>query len=151
MLLENTPIQKKQYICGLFLFVAGLFLSWLYNSKTFNPAKLLPPCSFRAITGFICPGCGCTRATLALFRGDFIDSFKNNPIVLYCFVIYMLFMVSYTWYYIKKGLLCLAAKITNPSHAKKRSPRKPLFNLSFNQLYFGLILTIIQWIVRLSS
>jgi hypothetical protein len=39
----------------------------------------LPACPLFSITGIPCPGCGSTRATLALAGGDFIGAFLLNP------------------------------------------------------------------------
>jgi len=39
------------------------------------------PCMLRTITGMPCPGCGLTRATLALFRLDAAEAFRDNPMV----------------------------------------------------------------------
>ncbi|HEU4395588.1 MAG TPA: DUF2752 domain-containing protein, partial [Planctomycetota bacterium] len=38
-------------------------------------------CGFRAITGADCPGCGMTRATLALARGDAAGAWRWHPAV----------------------------------------------------------------------
>lgn len=39
------------------------------------------PCPFRALTGWWCPGCGLTRATHHLFRGDVTQAFRYNVLV----------------------------------------------------------------------
>ena len=43
-------------------------------------APLLPACPFHALTGLPCPGCGTTRAALALARGDVFSAFGWNPL-----------------------------------------------------------------------
>ena len=42
-----------------------------------------PPCLFHWLTGYYCPGCGGTRAVLALLRGHFLRSFLYHPLVPY--------------------------------------------------------------------
>jgi len=48
------------------------FLPWL--------APIVPGCPFHALTGVPCPGCGTTRAVLALARGDVTGAFGWNPL-----------------------------------------------------------------------
>ncbi len=40
-------------------------------------------CFFHELTGLYCPGCGGTRAFIALMEGDLARSFFYHPIVLY--------------------------------------------------------------------
>lgn len=40
------------------------------------------PCPFRLATGLWCPGCGLTRATHFLFRGDLSAAFRYNLFVI---------------------------------------------------------------------
>lgn len=42
------------------------------------------PCLFHELTGFYCPGCGGTRAVLALLAGHPVLSFLYHPLVPYC-------------------------------------------------------------------
>lgn len=56
----------------------------------------VPPCTFHVITGLYCPGCGGTRATFALFRGQVLRSLKLNPFVLYSWIVGGWFMISQT-------------------------------------------------------
>lgn len=37
------------------------------------------PCQFARVTGCPCPGCGLTRATLAILRGDLAAAFAMQP------------------------------------------------------------------------
>ena len=54
------------------------FLPWL--------APLVPGCPFHALTGVPCPGCGTTRAALALARGDVPAAFGWNPLAAAAFL-----------------------------------------------------------------
>jgi hypothetical protein len=38
-------------------------------------------CNFRRLSGWNCPGCGGTRATLALLDGDLLRALRMNPLV----------------------------------------------------------------------
>jgi hypothetical protein len=39
----------------------------------------MPFCLFRAVTGLPCPGCGVTRALIAIARGDYRKAWRLNP------------------------------------------------------------------------
>ncbi|MEG2805264.1 DUF2752 domain-containing protein [Stenotrophomonas sp.] len=41
-----------------------------------------PPCSFHAITGYYCIGCGLTRALHALAHGDVLTAVSMNPLAM---------------------------------------------------------------------
>jgi hypothetical protein len=42
----------------------------------------LPPCTFRELTGWACPGCGGTRAAHYLLHGDLRQALRLNPVVI---------------------------------------------------------------------
>ncbi|RYD71796.1 MAG: DUF2752 domain-containing protein [Verrucomicrobiaceae bacterium] len=42
--------------------------------------RTFPPCAFHALTGWACPSCGMTRATLKLLAGDIPAAFAFNPL-----------------------------------------------------------------------
>lgn len=60
-------------------------------------ANVLPTgCLFNKVTGYQCLACGGTRAFNALIHGHILTSLKYNPVVLYFFIIFSWFMIS--WY-----------------------------------------------------
>ncbi len=60
----------------------------------FLTASFGMPCLFRTITGLYCPGCGGTRALIALLHGNLILSFFYHPLVLYVAVLAVIYLVS---------------------------------------------------------
>lgn len=79
---------------------------------------LLSECSFKTHFGMYCPGCGGTRALIALLQGDVIQSLKYNPIIL----LFILDILSMT----------LLSIVENRSQEKYRGVKIRLFvNLSF--------------------
>ena len=50
------------------------------------------PCPFRTLTGWWCPGCGLTRATHHLLRGDVVQALRFN-----LFVLVILAALTATW------------------------------------------------------
>jgi hypothetical protein len=55
-----------------------LLLGWLW---IFDPSEAdLPLCTFHAMTGLDCPGCGATRATHELLHGRFGSAMHYNAL-----------------------------------------------------------------------
>ena len=44
---------------------------------------IMPPCKLYNNFGLMCPGCGGTRSVEALLHGDFLTSFRLNPLVIF--------------------------------------------------------------------
>ncbi|MBI2486357.1 MAG: DUF2752 domain-containing protein [Deltaproteobacteria bacterium] len=47
-------------------------------------------CPFKALTGILCPGCGMTRAFLAIAEADFVGAFHFNPFSIPLFAFFVL-------------------------------------------------------------
>ncbi len=62
--------------------VAALGLWLVYHYDPNAAGSRFPPCLFRALTGFYCPGCGMTRALHALLHLDIATAFRMNPLVM---------------------------------------------------------------------
>lgn len=73
--------MKPQVIKILLICSGVITLICLYYFV--NPAHCVwvPKCPFYMLTGYKCPGCGTQRALHAFLRGDIINGFKHNPIL----------------------------------------------------------------------
>lgn len=63
--------------------------------------EYMPPCILHHFTGLYCPGCGGTRAALALLHGQLLKSLYYHPLVLYA-------AVCFAWYLLKQGVKALS-------------------------------------------
>ncbi len=61
------------------------------------------PCLFRMFLNIPCPGCGMTRALLALLKLDLADAFSHHPMIFAMPVIYLYFLFDGTLFR-KKGV-----------------------------------------------
>lgn len=63
------------------LFLIGLGVVGLYTAVSgLAPKEVsLIPCIFHSLTDLVCPGCGMTRACLALTQGQFTDAWHYHP------------------------------------------------------------------------
>lgn len=75
------PLMRQQAMCrAIWLTLAVLALGMLAGLQ-------LWPCMFAEMTGLPCPGCGMTRASLALMRGDLRTALLFHPFVPFFFVL----------------------------------------------------------------
>jgi len=78
-----------------YIFLIGVFISGYYF--LFKYSYLLEGhtlCFFKSITGVPCPSCGSTRATLEIFKGNFLKSIFINPLAI---VTNIFFFISLFW------------------------------------------------------
>lgn len=77
--------MKRYRAVITFLPPLAVIAVFLLRNYIFKLSFLLPPCSFHAKTGLLCPGCGNTRAVRALLTLHPVTALKYNasiPIVL---------------------------------------------------------------------
>src|SRR4026208_1266100 len=72
----------------------------------FEPGKsgFFPPCIFRLLTGFTCPGCGSTRAMHQVVHGHFIAAFELNPLLLLAIPFLLFALVRYSVIVMRGGV-----------------------------------------------
>ena len=96
---RRWSFDDKLYLLGVFVIPIGIIGFWIYYS-VFGPDALLSSrfsgCIIHSMTGYYCPGCGGTRAVVALLNGQIIQSFCYHPLVLYGVCVYLLYMVTHT-------------------------------------------------------
>lgn len=74
----KMPVFSRRHRNILLLSAGILLFLTLYCIAAKNGYSL--PCLFYQITGLMCPGCGNSRAALALLRLDIAAAFSYNPL-----------------------------------------------------------------------
>jgi hypothetical protein len=105
-----------------------LVFGFIYYALDPSSSSAFPQCSFLALTGYKCPGCGSQRAIHAMLHGDLAAAFRYNALLL----------ISIPWI-----ALCL--------FAESQRTRNPRLYLRLNApllilLYFAMV--IIWWLLR---
>lgn len=91
-----TREDKILYKMGWVLIGITLMMVLLIKFTPIPFSRFLVPCVFHYFTGYYCPGCGGTRAVIALFKGDFLQSIRYHPLVMYGVIMIVFYMLSNT-------------------------------------------------------
>ena len=75
----RTPTFNSRTLAVLFLVGLGAVALWSLLSGTLPGELHLLPCPVHTATGVPCPGCGMTRACLALARGELGMAWSLHP------------------------------------------------------------------------
>lgn len=86
--------QKQFFIAVLTLAIVIIFAVLVMYVWRINLLTLFPGCLFKKMTGYDCPGCGGTRAAVALLHGHILESFCYHPIVSYTVGLQMIVIIS---------------------------------------------------------
>ncbi|HUR32112.1 MAG TPA: DUF2752 domain-containing protein [Saprospiraceae bacterium] len=112
----------------IYWLLGGIVIIVLYG--LYDPARYpFPPCPFRTLTGFMCPGCGSQRAIHQVLHGHFVESFRLNALFL-------------------PGILygLIGFVVSNFYPVAWPGIRERFYGL--NAAYFALGIIIIFWVVR---
>ena len=99
-----TAVSKPEYglhwlmlAMGCLVFVLSLWMSSDGETQVFLPGASLPLpdiCTSKRVLGFDCPGCGLTRAFIAISHGQFQRAWQFNPA---SFLVYLLIVGQVPW------------------------------------------------------
>ncbi|MDE6312449.1 MAG: DUF2752 domain-containing protein [Lachnospiraceae bacterium] len=91
-----NKVERDLYKIGLGFGAVGVVVLLLLWISGIDLTKWGRPCVFYRFTGCYCPGCGGTRAVMALVHGKIVTSFLYHPLVVYLAGIYLVFMTTNT-------------------------------------------------------
>ena len=126
----DKKLDKYFYITGWIVIALITVLVMIVKINGIGILHKMPQCTFNKVTGLYCPGCGGTRATIALFRGQIIRSFRFHPFVLYGSVVGGWFMISQTIQRISKDRIKIGMHF------------RPVY------LWIALAIVLINWLVK---
>ena len=96
---DEVVYRIMMAIAAAVLLIAAVFLLFPWLGETFDRM----PCALRAMTGLYCPGCGGTRALIALMHGQLLKSLYCNAAVPYTILFAAVYMISHTLKHITRG------------------------------------------------
>ncbi len=98
--LSTDKRERIKYILKRDLIILSVGIAYLIFVLSTGIAI---PCMVKTITGFECPGCGFTRAFVALARGHLAEAFSCNPFLFVVSPIILYLIVKSDIIYIIKG------------------------------------------------
>lgn len=149
--------DKLFYLIGWILMAGIAAIAIVQGAGVLHLTELGLPCSFRAVTGYYCPGCGGTHAICSLAAGDFRSCLGNHALVFYTAMGFTLYLLWNT-----------AAILWNRSHAPKEMNLScqtdhaaknhiptghtvyhiPVLHFYTIYVYIGIAILLIQWVVK---
>lgn len=110
-----TDIKERKredglYYLGLVLLGVAVVMVPVMRQYILPMLEKLPSgCILYLFLGVYCPGCGGTRAVNALLHGHIFRSLWYHPLIVYCVVLYLGYMITWTFarfrlFGLKKGM-----------------------------------------------
>ncbi len=72
---------KKEKVKAAVVLIAAAALVLILSFIDPTKYTYYPPCYFKAITGYLCPGCGGIRGIHLLLNGHFLEAIKHNILI----------------------------------------------------------------------
>lgn len=99
---KEYSLERKLFYIGLFALPAAILFYWLYDVVLY-PLWPFHGCIWDVFFDIYCPGCGGTRAIMALSKGKLLTSLWYHPVVVYGVALYGIFMVSQLLALVSRG------------------------------------------------
>lgn len=89
---EREEIVVYRILLGIFAILAAAFV--VCAGLGIHPMRAFPPCVFRSLTGFYCPGCGLGHAVEALLSFHLLRAFLYHPFFAYTAGFLLIYIVA---------------------------------------------------------
>lgn len=124
---DRIGIKFLKIVAALTLVIIAAILYYNFNPEL---SRFFPPCIFKSLTGYKCPGCGSQRTIHYLLHFDIVSAFYKNPLL----------VVSLP--YIVIGLLFEYTPL------KERYPKMPRVLFGRVAIRIAFVLVVTYWITR---
>ncbi len=91
---EKEENNRIFYNLGKIVLAAGVIFLTVLAIRGTDWLLARPSCIFFRTVGWYCPGCGGTRAFVALMRGNILESLRYHPVVFYGLTVFLWFMAA---------------------------------------------------------
>lgn len=106
----DKKTQTQLFAASILSLIFAIFFFAIMRCNNIQMDHLFPECLLWKKYHIYCPGCGGTRAVIAMLHGDIVKSFLYHPFVPYVFILYILFTSSMIAHHLslvhKRFLLC---------------------------------------------
>ncbi|MDD7403659.1 MAG: DUF2752 domain-containing protein [Butyribacter sp.] len=126
---ENQKLEYTVWKIGVLLGIVCVSILLLAYFTPFSIKMLQYDCWIHKKTGLYCPGCGGTRAFLAILHGHILISFFCHPLVPYMGIIYVVYMI--------RGAIALLSK-----------GKYPFMKYRMGYIYVGIAITLVQFVIK---
>ncbi|RIX51456.1 DUF2752 domain-containing protein [Paenibacillus nanensis] len=96
--------RNPKLVWGFFIGAGAL----LYLKVWLPLTRIGIPCVFHEVTGLYCPGCGMTRAALALLELDFGQAFRYNLLIFFLVPLYAVYVLAHRKQWRRTGRFIMA-------------------------------------------
>ena len=93
----NARARKALIRLAILLVIGVAYLIWC------NFSEWRIPCVIHSLTGYDCPGCGMTRAFVAVSKLDFKAAFEYNALAITLIPVLIIFLVCQEVRYVRTG------------------------------------------------
>ena len=117
----------KNYIVLLIIILIYVAINQIFD--------IYIPCPIFSVTGLYCPGCGVTRMIYSIFKLDFYQAFRYNPLLFISLPFFIFFIVNDIY-----------SKIKNKESLYKKVPEYIWIIVIFIFMIFGILRNIFPYL-----
>ena len=90
---KSIALFKKNYNSRISIIIISFFFLILLNFSIYILIKLNYKCPFKNLFNIYCAGCGTTRMFLSMYKLEFYQAFRYNPLMFIYFILLIIYII----------------------------------------------------------